>query len=388
MQYLMDLYRTSSTELVLLFVMLVSLMPVIFLIQRLILIPTKNYLTRHYHDDYERILKKYPIFRYLLHTLLALYFVCWRNVFHPTSFKTHVLLGIKDTIVILYTSISATVLLLTLIDAFTDLYHNRIKAVTKNAPLSLYLQILKITVMVIAVMVTISYMLNISLSTFLTSLGATAALLTFVFKDTVLGLLASLQLTTQEIINIGDWVRIGKIEGIVEKITISVVTIRNFDRSISTVPTYSVLNSNVTNYRGISESAARRVKRVFNINMATIKFCDATILKELKKSPYISKNVIDKITLDKEKKDLTNIRLFKLYIQEYLKNNPAVYTEGFTFLVRQLEPTINGLPIEIYIFVKEVNLVGYENIQDNISEHLISILPEFKLKIFQSVGVL
>ncbi|AFC70532.1 mechanosensitive ion channel family protein [Rickettsia australis] len=387
MQYLMDLYHTASTELVLLFVMLVSLIPVIFLIKRLIFIPVKNYLTRHHDYEYERILKKYPIFRYLLHTLLALYFVGWGNIFHPTSFKAHVLLRIKDTIVILYTSISVTMLLLTLIDACADLYHNRIKAVAKNAPLSLYFQILKIIVIVIAAMVTISYMLNISLSTFLTSLGAAAALLTFVFKDTVLGLLASLQLTTQEIINIGDWVRIGKIEGTVEKITISVVTIRNFDQSISTVPTYSILNSNVTNYRGISESGARRVKRVFNINMATINFCDVTILKELKKSPYISKDVIDKITLDKEEKYLTNIKLFKLYIQEYLKNNPAVYNEGFTFLVRQLEPTINGLPIEIYIFIKEVNLVGYENIQDNISEHLISILPEFKLKIFQNVGV-
>ncbi|AFB20626.1 mechanosensitive ion channel family protein [Rickettsia canadensis] len=387
MQYLMDLYYISSTELVLLFVMLVTLIPVIFLIKRLIFIPVKNYLTRHHYDDYERIIKKYPIFRYLLHTLLAFYFVCWGNIFHPNSFKAHVLLGIKDTIVILYTSISMTMLLLTLIDAFADLYHNRIKTVTKNVPLSLYFQILKIIVMVIAVMITISYILNISLSTFLTSLGAATALLTFVFKDTVLGLLASLQLTTQEIINIGDWVRIGKIEGIVEKITISVVTIRNFDQSISTVPTYSILNSTVTNYRGISESGARRVKRVFNINMTTIHFCDATILKELKKSPYLSKDIINKITLDKEEKDLTNIKLFKLYVQEYLKNNPAVYTEGFTFLVRQLEPTIYGLPIEIYIFVKEVNLVGYENIQDDISEHLISILSEFKLKIFQNVAV-
>src|SRR5207237_6772191 len=172
---------------------------------------------------------------------LAIYFVCWGNIFHPTSFKAHVLLGIKDTIVILYTSISVTMLLLTLIDAFAVLYHNRIKAVTKNATLSLYFQILKIIVIIIAVMVTISYVLNISLSTFLTSLGAAAAILTFVFKDTVLGLLASLQLTTQEIINIGDWVRIGEIEGTVEKITISVVTIRNFDQSISTVHTYSIL---------------------------------------------------------------------------------------------------------------------------------------------------
>lgn len=388
MQYLIDLYRTSSTELVMLLVMLVSIIPLVFIIKRLIFVPVKNYLTRHHYEEYEKILKKYPIFRYLLHTLLGIYFVFWGNVFHPTSFKAHIILGIKDTIVILYISISLTMLIITLIDAGAELYHQRIKAFTKNAPLSLYFQILKIIVIVIATMVTISYILNISLSTFLTSLGAAAAILTFIFKDTMLGLLASLQLTSQDIINIGDWVRIGETEGTVEKITISIVTIRNFDQSISTIPTYSILNSNVTNYKGINEVGARRVKKEFNINMGTINFCDTTILKDLKKSPYLSKDVLSKITLDNNEKDLTNIKVFKLYIQEYLKNNPAVYTEGFTFLVRQLDPTVNGLPIEIYIFVKEVSLVGYEKVQADIFEHIISVLPEFKLKIFQNVGMI
>ncbi|HJD55926.1 MAG TPA: mechanosensitive ion channel family protein [Rickettsia endosymbiont of Pyrocoelia pectoralis] len=387
MQYLMDLYRTSSTELVMLFVMLVSLIPIVFLIKKLIFLPIKNYLTRHHYEDYERILKKYPIFRYLLHSLLSMYFIVWGNIFHPTSFKAHVLLGIKDTIVILYVSLSFTMLTLTLINAGSDLYHNKIKSFAKNAPLSLYFQILKIIVIVISAVITISYILNISLGTFLTSLGAAAALLTFVFKDAMVGLLASLQLTSQDIINIGDWVRVGEVEGTVEKITISVVTIRNFDQSISTIPTISILNSNVINYKGIEEAGARRVKRIFNINMATINFCDATILQDLKKSPYLSKEVINKITLDKQEKDLTNIKVFKLYIQEYLKNNPSVYTEGFTFLVRQLEPTINGLPVEIYIFVKEVSTVGYEKVQADIFEHIISVLPEFKLRIFQNVSI-
>ena len=387
MQHIMDLYNTSSTEIVMLLIMLISLIPVIFLIKKLILIPIKNYLTRYHYEDYEKILKKYPIFHCLLNTLLAIYFIFWGNIFHPTSFKSHVLLRIKDTIVILYVSISLTMLILTLIDAAAELYHHKIKALKKNVPLSLYFQILKIIIMVISAMVTISCILNISLSTFLTSLGAAAALLTFIFKDTVLGLLASLQLTSQGIINIGDWVRIGEIEGTVERITISVVAIRNFDQSISTIPTYSILNSNITNYRGIIEAGARRIKRIFNINMRSINFCGINILQDLRKSPYLSKDIINKITLDKEKKDLTNIKVFKLYIQEYLKNNPAVYTEGFTFLVRDLEPTVNGLPIEIYIFVKEVNLVGYENVQADIFEHLISILPEFKLEIFQNIRI-
>lgn len=315
MQYLMDLYRTSSTEIIMLFVMLVSIIPLVFLIKKLIFVPVKNYLTRHHYEDYERVLKKYPIFRYLLHSLLGIYFISWGNIFHPSSFKAHILLGIKDTIVILYVSLSFTMLLLTLIDAGADLYHNRIKTFAKKAPLSLYFQILKIFVMIISAMITISYLLNISLGAFLTSLGAAAALLTFIFKDTMLGLIASLQLTSQDIINIGDWVRIGEVEGTVEKITISVVTIRNFDQSISTIPTSSVLSSNVINYKGVDEAGARRVKREFNINMATINFCDSTILTNLKKSPYLSKDVINKITLDKDEKDLTNIKIFKLYVQ-------------------------------------------------------------------------
>ncbi|KJV90499.1 mechanosensitive ion channel family protein [Rickettsia bellii str. RML An4] len=184
MQYLMDLYRTSSTEIIMLFVMLVSIIPLVFLIKKLIFVPVKNYLTRHHYEDYERVLKKYPIFRYLLHSLLGIYFISWGNIFHPSSFKAHILLGIKDTIVILYVSLSFTMLLLTLIDAGADLYHNRIKTFAKKAPLSLYFQILKIFVMIISAMITISYLLNISLSAFLTSLGAAAALLTFIFKDT------------------------------------------------------------------------------------------------------------------------------------------------------------------------------------------------------------
>lgn len=387
MQYLIDLYNRLSAEIIMLIIMLLSLIPLVLFIQKLIFTPIKNYMAKHHYDDYEKILSKYSIFRYLLHSLLGIYFIFWGNIFKPTTFGSHALTSIKDTVVILYTSISLTMLLLSITDATADLYQHKIKIVSKNAPLSLYFQILKIMVIAIAIIVTVSYLLNISLGTFLTSLGAAAALLTFVFKDTVLGLLASLQLTSQGIISIGDWIRVGDVEGTVEKITISVVSIRNFDQSISTIPTYNIVNTNVTNYRGISEAGARRVQRILNINMVTINFCDATFLKELKKSPYLSKNVINNINLDNKNKDLTNLKLFKLYIQEYLKNNPDVYQEGFTFLVRQLAPTINGLPIEIYIFVKEIGMVGYENVQGNIFEHLISVLPEFKLTIFQNISI-
>lgn len=130
------------------------------------------------------------------------------------------------------------------------------------------------------------------------------------------------------------------------------MTIRNFDQSISTIPTTSILTSNITNYRGFNERGRRRIQTTLNINMATVIFCDINVLKELKKSPYLVPNILDSIVLDKADKNLTNLKLFKLYVQEYLKSNPEVYKDGFTFAVKQLDPIPVGLPIAICVFVK------------------------------------
>lgn len=366
-------------------IMLLLLIPLILFIKRIIFRAIKHYISK-YHQDYEKILRKYSIYRYLLHSILSLYFIFWGNLFHNSEFATYLFIMVKNAIIICYTSISMTLLVLAVIDSVAEIYQNKTSASTKLTPISLYIQILKICIASIAIIITISKLLNISLGTFLTSLGAAAALLTFLFKDSVLGLVASLQLTFEDIIRIGDWVTINQynVEGTVEKITISVIRIRNFDQTIATIPTANLLTTNITNWRGVTESGARRIQRALCIDMATIEFCSSTELEAIKNSNLLPSSVIEKIKL--EDNNITNIKLFRLYIQEYLKNNPLIYQQGFPFLIRQLAPTVNGLPIELYIFTTKTGSTEFEEVQADIFDHLMAILPQFKLKIFQNAS--
>jgi miniconductance mechanosensitive channel len=232
-----------------------------------------------------------------------------------------------------------------------------------------------------------SKLLNISLGTFLTSLGAAAALLTFLFKDTVLGMLASLQLISQDIIRIGDTISVSQfnIDGKVENITINMVKIRNSDKSISTIPTSSLLSTNVVNWRGVEESVAKKIQRSIYIDINSIIFIPNSFLDILKKSPYLSKDLINKIIIGENDDDnLTNIKLFRLYATEYLKSNPAIYKQDFTFLVRQLASGPEGLPIELYVFTDKILDREYEEVQAEIFDHLFAVLTEFKLRIYQN----
>jgi miniconductance mechanosensitive channel len=346
----------------------------------------KNYINKRHHD-YEKTFKKYSIYTYLLHTLLSLYLIFWGNILQ--AFPTpHWIISIKNIVITLYTGSFVTLLTLSLIYAFADIYRNKMPT-SVQAYLSLYTQILRILIISVASIVIISSILNIPLKAFFASLGAAAALLTFLFKDSITGLLASLQLISHDIIRIGDFVSISQynVEGTVEKITITVVTIKNADQTISTIPTSSLLTTNVVNSRGITESVAKKIQRSICIDINSIVFVPAVFIQELQKSPYLVPEAINKVSLEHIGKDITNIKIFRLYIKEYLKNHSAIYKENFTFLVRQLAPTPNGLPIELYVFTNETRGDIYEDIQADIFDHLFAIIPEFKLKVFQNNNV-
>lgn len=383
-QYLLDLYHKYDQEILMLIIMIVSIIPLIIFIKTIIFSMIKSYIDK-WHPDYEKILKKYSIYTYLLHTLLALYLIFWDNSLQLLH-TLYWIISIKNIVIILYTGCFVTMLILSLIDAFADIYRNRL-TISIQAYLSLYTQILKIFIISVATIIIISRILNISLSTFFTSLGAAAALLTFLFKDTVVALLASLQLISQDIIRIGDFVSISQynIEGTVEKITITLVKIRNSDQTISTIPTSSLLTTNVVNWRGITDSMAKKIQGAICIDINTIvSVSTVEFMQELKKSPYLPKEVMDKVSSEQLGDYVTNIKIFRLYIKEYLKNHPMIYQQDFTFLVRQLTPTPNGLPIELYVFTHETRKGVYEDIQSDIFDHLLAVLPELKLKIFQN----
>ncbi|MDR0296570.1 MAG: mechanosensitive ion channel family protein [Rickettsia sp.] len=383
-QYLLDLYHKCNQEILMLIIMIVSIIPLIIFIKTIIFSMIKSYIDK-WNPDYEKIFEKYSIYTYLLHTLLSLYFIFWNNILHafPTSYW---IISIKNIVIILYTGCFVTMLILALTYASADIYRNKL-TVSIQSYLSLYTQILKIFIISIATIIIISSILNISPSVLFTSLGAAAALLTFLFKDIAVALLASLQLISQDIIRIGDSVSISQynVEGTVEEITITLVKIRNSDQTISTIPTSSLLITNVVNLRGITDSMAKKIQGTICVDINSIILVSTVaFMQELKKSPYLAKEIIDKVALEQLDDYVTNIKIFRLYIKEYLKNHPMIYQKDFTFLVRQLTPTPNGLPIELYVFTHEIRKGVFEDIQSDIFDHLLAVIPELKLKIFQN----
>ncbi|WP_375327550.1 mechanosensitive ion channel family protein [Candidatus Tisiphia endosymbiont of Nemotelus uliginosus] len=390
MEYFIDFYHKYSFEIISLILFMLSIIPAIFFIKKIISTIIKGYVSK-WCGEYEIILQKYSIYTYLLHTLLSLYFTFWNNIINsfanPYLLSTpHLINALKNNVIGIYTGISFTLLTLAGIDSAFDIYQKK-KAVplVRRAPLSLCVQVLKMIIISIAAIIIIAHILNISPRAFFTSLGAAAALLTFLFKDSVVGLVASLQIISYDIIRIGDYIRIAQlnIEGTVEKITIAITKIRNTDQSISTIPTSSLLTTNVVNYRGIKEVAAQKIQRAIYLDMNSVVFVPNVFLDDLQSSPYLMKKAIEKITIKEEKNSVTNLKIFRLYITEYLKNNSTIYQQGFTFLVRQLAPTTSGLPLELYVFTNEMDLNMYENIQADIFDHLLAVLPQFKLKTFQ-----
>ncbi len=233
----------------------------------------------------------------------------------------------------------------------------------------------------------------------LTSLGAMTAVIMLVFKDTILGFVASIQIAAYDMVRKGDWIEMPKYgaDGDVIDISINTVKVQNWDKTITSLPTYSLISDSFKNWRGMSEGDGRRIKRSVIVDMNTIKFCDeamvqkfsniglikdymATKSKEIE--AYNKDNSIDKTQIINGR-HLTNLGTYREYIKAYLKSNPQI-NRNMTFLVRQLASSEKGLPIEIYIFSSDKNWVNYEAIQADIFDHLLAAASEFGLKVFQS----
>jgi len=224
------------------------------------------------------------------------------------------------------------------------------------------------------------------------------AVLLLVFKDTILSLVASVQLTQNDMLRVGDWIEVPgqNVDGDVIDIALHTVKIRNFDKTITTVPTHSLIQDSMRNWRGMSESGGRRIKRSILIDMTTIRFLsDEEVDRFSRVGPlkgYITarRNELEEHNTRVESVDdfgnmrqLTNIGTFRAYVVEYLRTHSKLHHEGMTLLVRQLQPTSRGLPIELYVFSNDTNWANYEGIQADIFDHLLAILPEFDLRVFQ-----
>ncbi|HIP35685.1 MAG TPA: mechanosensitive ion channel [Crocinitomix sp.] len=272
------------------------------------------------------------------------------------------------------------------------------KSSLKDKPIQSYFQLTKILVSGFMIILGLSIASGQSPLYFLTSLGAATAILLLVFKDTILGFVGSIQLAANDMVRIGDWITMEKYgaDGDVIEITLATVKVQNFDKTITTIPTYSFISDSFKNWRGMEQSEGRRIKRSISIEMNSIKFCSAHMLNELEKIEYLTNYIQEKEKeIEKYNKEnnvkkefllngrhQTNIGLYREYIKQYLKHNPHI-NQNMTLMVRQLSPTPNGVPIEIYCFSKIKEWTIYENIVADIFDHLFSATTYFDLVIYE-----
>lgn len=258
-----------------------------------------------------------------------------------------------------------------------DVYNARDKQ--KNRPMKGFVQVLQVLLFFIGGIVIIAVLVNKSPMTLFAGLGASAAVLMLVFKDSILGFVAGVQLSANDMLRIGDWIQLpnGVANGTVEEITLNTVKIRNWDETISTVPPYTLVNNSFQNWRGMQESGGRRVNKNIYLDMTTLKFCTPEDLDAIRKNVPLMADY-----QPAEGEVPTNSQLYRIYIERYLRSLPVVNLD-MDLIISQKEPTTYGVPIQVYFFSRNKVWREYERIQSDIFDHLLAIVGKFDLKLYQ-----
>jgi miniconductance mechanosensitive channel len=295
-----------------------------------------------------------------------------------------------------YMIVVVTLTVTAVLSAINQIYEARPGA--RNRPIKGFIQLAQLVLYIVGGILVIAVLIDRSPVILLSGLGAITAVLMVVFKDTLLSLAASIQLTTQELIRVGDWLEVPQFgaDGDVVDVALYTITVQNWDKTISTIPTYQLVAGSFKNWRGMSESGGRRIKRSINIDLNSIRFLTSDeverfagigLLKDYIQSKQEELQSFNtKVETPDEpnvnQRHLTNIGTLRAYIRNYLRQHPRIH-DNMTLIVRQLQPGPEGLPIEIYCFSNDTNWVNYEAIQADIFDHIFAIVPEFGLRLFQ-----
>ena len=309
-----------------------------------------------------------------------------------------VVAALRDAMVI-YMILVAILVLDALLNSAQDIY--KTLDVLPKMPVRGFVQVLRLGIYTTGIIFAFSVLLGKSPVYFLSGLGALTAVLLLVFKDSILGFVAGVQLNANRMVAVGDWIEMPKYgaDGDVLEVSLNTVKVQNWDKTITTIPTYALVSDSFKNWRGMQASGGRRIKRAVHIDVNTVKFCTGEMLQRFSKIQYISdyierkKEEIGRYNSEKSVdltslvngRRMTNLGSFRAYVTSYLRNHPMVNQE-MTFLVRQLSPQGQGLPIEIYVFCKDKVWANYEAIQADIFDHILAVVPEFDLKVFQHPG--
>ena len=264
----------------------------------------------------------------------------------------------------------------------------------EHRPVKGYVQIAKLVLYLLGGIIVVATLIDQSPLVFLSGIGAMTAVLLLIFRDTILSFVASLQLASYDLVRVGDWIEVPQFgaDGDVVDIALHTIKVQNWDKTITTIPTHKLIEGSFKNWRGMSESGGRRIKRAISLDMSSVRFLNPdevsafeqvgtlteyirTKRSELAEAAKVGGHLVDQ-------RRLTNIGTFRAYVVRYLQRHPKIH-RGMTLLVRQLAPTPDGLPLEIYAFSNDTDWGAYENLQGDIFDHLLAVLPEFDLRVFQ-----
>lgn len=300
----------------------------------------------------------------------------------------------------IYFLIAFILIVNSLIKTLNEIYNKTVSS-SKERPITGVLQFMKIIIYFICGLVFISIIFNKSLTTLLTGLGAVAAILVLIFKDTILGLVASIQIGMNDMVKVGDLIEMPArlANGTVTEINLTTVKVQNGDKTITNLPIYSLISESFINWKGLEQSGVRRIRRSLNIDMNSIHFCDQAMIEKFigipqfndfllelqKDNDFIITNPAVRNQLMNSGNTMTNLGIFRKYLEYFLQNSPIV-DKDLSIVIRHLQPTENGMPIEINIYCKEIRWLEYEEIQSAIFEHVLAILPVFGLKVFQNLS--
>ena len=344
-------------------------------------------------NQFDDLLIKHKFFRklsYLVPALMLYYFT-------DDTITLPILITIIRKVLEFFFVLISVLIVNSILDTINDYYERYDFA--KDHPIRGVIQVLQIITYLLGLLILISLFVNRDLSSLILSMGAVSAILLLIFKDPILGFVGGLQLIFNKMLSIGDWISMPKFgaDGVVLEINLTTVKVQNWDKTIVTIPTYNLITDSFQNWRGMEESGGRRIKRSIRLDMDSVKFCSDEMLAKYEKitvlRPYLAekrkeleeynkKHKIDPSSLVNGRRQ-TNLGVFRAYLKAYLKNRNDI-RQDMTFLVRQLHPDDKGLPIEIYVFAKTTEWVKYEDIQADIFDHILAVIPEFDLRVYQS----
>ncbi|MEK3887607.1 mechanosensitive ion channel family protein [Bacillus sp. FSL K6-3431] len=382
------LVRYLSTVIMILFIALLCF--VANLITKKVVIRVITHIVAKNKIQWGNILLERKVFRKLSHMVPAIIIY-----YYARTFPTY-----RDLIeegAITYSIIVGLMIINSLLNAINDIYQTY--EISKARPIKGYIQVINIVVITLGIIAVIANMMGKSPLILLSGIGALSAIFMLVFKDSILGLVAGVQLTANDMVRVGDWIEMPKYgaDGDIIDISLNTVKVQNFDKTITFVPSYALISDSFINWRGMQSSGGRRIKRSIFIDTNSVLFCTEEMIEKFKNIQYLSDYIIKReheIADYNEKNEinrsnpvngrvLTNIGVFRAYISNYLQKHPGINQE-MTLMVRQLAPSEHGVPIEIYAFSNDVRWAVYESVQGDIFDHLLAVAREFGLHLFQN----